>query len=259
MSITPGYICQYDDGNQLKAELELVTALAGGSDLQVPTAKAVNDAIGELDTGGTWGSITGTLAGQTDLQAVLTGLSDGLTGKVDKAPLATQYAIPVTGATAGSLAESSWSLNGATMTGPTASVISAATSLNLSSTFVGIATTSAIGSEKLGVAGDVYVSGDIIGAGKVLFKNTAGDALNTFRLEGYADTMYIVARSAVGSAVGTNVILRTALAGSGEQDQLTIDPAGKVLINSLKTAQSHPTNYKQVYVDTDTGELYRIA
>jgi hypothetical protein len=34
---------------------------------------------------------------------------------------------------------------------------------------------------------------------------------------------------------------------------------GKVQVESLKVAQSHPANYKAVYVDTDTGELYRIA
>lgn len=34
---------------------------------------------------------------------------------------------------------------------------------------------------------------------------------------------------------------------------------GKMLCNSLILAQGHPANYKAVYVDTDTGELYRIA
>ena len=34
---------------------------------------------------------------------------------------------------------------------------------------------------------------------------------------------------------------------------------GKILIKSLKTSQTHPAHYQQVYVNTDTGELYRIA
>jgi hypothetical protein len=40
---------------------------------------------------------------------------------------------------------------------------------------------------------------------------------------------------------------------------VNISAAGKLLVFSLKSAQSHPANYKAVYVDTDTGELYRIA
>jgi len=45
MSTTPDHICQYDDGNLIKAELELVTSLSGGTDSQVPTAAAVNAAV----------------------------------------------------------------------------------------------------------------------------------------------------------------------------------------------------------------------
>jgi len=38
-----------------------------------------------------------------------------------------------------------------------------------------------------------------------------------------------------------------------------ISNTGKVQIEALKSASSHPANYKSVYVNTDTGELYRIA
>ena len=45
MAVTADYLCQYVAGNQLKAELELITALGSGTDSQVPTAAAVDTAI----------------------------------------------------------------------------------------------------------------------------------------------------------------------------------------------------------------------
>jgi len=43
MALTPNYICQYKINNLIKAELELVTTLSGGTDSQVPTAAAVEN------------------------------------------------------------------------------------------------------------------------------------------------------------------------------------------------------------------------
>lgn len=45
MAVTADYLCQYVAGNQLKAELELITALGSGTDSQIPTAAAVETAI----------------------------------------------------------------------------------------------------------------------------------------------------------------------------------------------------------------------
>lgn len=39
----------------------------------------------------------------------------------------------------------------------------------------------------------------------------------------------------------------------------SVRAVGKVHVDTMKSAQTHPTNFKPVYVDTDTGELYRIA
>ena len=42
-------------------------------------------------------------------------------------------------------------------------------------------------------------------------------------------------------------------------ERMRIATDGKIFINSLKVSQTHPDHYQQVYVNTDTGELYRIA
>lgn len=49
----------------------VVTELIGALDTEVPTAKAVADAIDAIVTGVDWGDIGGTLASQTDLQSAL--------------------------------------------------------------------------------------------------------------------------------------------------------------------------------------------
>ena len=40
---------------------------------------------------------------------------------------------------------------------------------------------------------------------------------------------------------------------------VTVGTDKDILIEGLKVASSHPTNYKSVYVNTDTGELYRVV
>lgn len=75
--------------------------------------------------------------------------------------LSTQYAIPVVGAAAGVLSESTWSINGSTMTAPAISEIEATTSLGLDAPFVGIGGATQGGIESLGVTGTVSIFGDV--------------------------------------------------------------------------------------------------
>lgn len=65
---------------------EVVTELLSATDSQIPTAKAVADAIDAVVTGVDWGDIGGTLASQTDLQSALDAKENAIT-----AGTSTQY------------------------------------------------------------------------------------------------------------------------------------------------------------------------
>jgi hypothetical protein len=58
--------------------------------------------------------------------------------------------------------------------------------------------------------------------------NDSGDARNSFRLDGYNDNLFLVARSGAASPLGAGIRFRTADAGQGEIDRMIITPAGNV-------------------------------
>jgi len=153
------------------------------------------------------------------------------------------------------------------MSGPAASVISAATSLNLSSAFVGIGTTSPVGSEKLGVAGDVYVAGDITanataGNGIRITRTSVGDNEKGVLEFGYGGTLHLSASIEAQKLSGgsSNILFYNSAGGNkNASPTMTLNSTNGVLIESLTTASSHPANHKEVHVNTDTGKLYRIA
>ncbi|OVE82746.1 hypothetical protein BVY04_00110, partial [bacterium M21] len=105
-------------------------------------------------------------------------------------------------------------------------------------------TASQYASEKLGVNGEVYVNGSITATQVLIFDNE-GSTGAVFRRGG---TTY--------GTINTDSRHLTFTAFNGASFDFN---SGKVHINSLKTAQTHPTNYSPVYVNDDTGELYRIA
>ncbi len=95
---------------------------------------------------------------------------------------------------------------------------------------VGVGTT--MPQAKLDVRGDVFVGltapPDIVsGAGNNLYvANDTGDANNSFRLDGFADNLYLVARSGKGSQAGAGIVFRTAEAGGGETSRVLIRSNG---------------------------------
>ncbi|MBZ5543019.1 MAG: hypothetical protein LAO07_04985, partial [Acidobacteriia bacterium] len=68
------------------------------------------------------------------------------------------------------------------------------------------------------------------GSKSLYIANDGGDAKNSFRLDGAGDYLYIVAASVSGAAAGSGIIFRTATAGAGESDRMTIWPDGHVTI-----------------------------
>jgi hypothetical protein len=58
--------------------------------------------------------------------------------------------------------------------------------------------------------------------------NKHGDSHNNFRLDGNANTLYIIGRSDSGAKAGVGITFRTAPAGGAELNRVTIDPNGKV-------------------------------
>jgi hypothetical protein len=63
---------------------------------------------------------------------------------------------------------------------------------------------------------------------------------------------------------GTDLVFYTGYVNTGSTPQ-DVEEAGRfdknknLFVEGLKVASSHPSNYKEVYVDTDTGQLYRLA
>ena len=114
---------------------------------------------------------------------------------------------------------------------------------------------------------------DSAGANSTLVISQGTSVNNTFYLGAYSQTYAVAAyqgRSVMYTNTGSGGLVFAARKSTGTVDfyageatpttlAMRIDSSQKVLISSLKAAQSHPTNYKQVYCDTDTGELYRIA
>jgi hypothetical protein len=101
---------------------------------------------------------------------------------------------------------------------------------------VGIGTPAPLAS--LDVRGDVFVGlpsvpVDVSTAQNALYiANDSGDSRNHFRIDGFANNLAIVAHSGTGSPTGASISLRTAAAGGGDTDRVTIDPSGKVSIGA---------------------------
>lgn len=63
--------------------------------------------------------------------------------------------------------------------------------------------------------------------GNVIVDNTGGDSHNSFRVDGFGNTLFLVADSNAGSATGTSIAFRTAAAGAGSGlDRLVIESSG---------------------------------
>lgn len=85
------------------------------------------------------------------------------------------------------------------------------------------------------VTGDVLlgnISNNWGVGGNLWVENSFGDVNNTFRIDGWMDTLYIVANSGTGSSAGTNIVFRTETSGWGEQDRMCIDQEGRVGIGT---------------------------
>ncbi|HXI88842.1 MAG TPA: hypothetical protein VNO24_02395 [Blastocatellia bacterium] len=101
---------------------------------------------------------------------------------------------------------------------------------------VGIGTTAALA--KLDVRGNVFVGLTAVpdntttsGNNIYVADDGGGDPHNSFRIDSFINNFYFVARSGANSTAGAGIVFRTAPAGGGEIDQMTINPSGKVSIN----------------------------
>ena len=100
---------------------------------------------------------------------------------------------------------------------------------------IGIGTTAP--ANKLVVIGDAVIGSQTItvttGNESLYLANNAGDAKNSFRIDAYLNDLAIVGNSDTGSAAGTSISFRTAAAGAGESNRMTIGPGGSVMIYNL--------------------------
>ena len=96
---------------------------------------------------------------------------------------------------------------------------------------------------------------DISVIDRISIGNTAGDVNNTFRLDGYLNSLYIAGGSAAGAVAGTSMVFRTAAAGGGDgTDKLTIGPAGLVTIGGQWNSGHLVMGAYHLWVD-GTGKL----
>lgn len=82
----------------------------------------------------------------------------------------------------------------------------------------------------------IFGSADLTVGGNVYVSNSGGDSNNTCRMDGFQDTLYLVAASNVGAAVGTQVAFQTATAAGTAASRLTIQSSGGVIFNTMPTA-----------------------
>ena len=115
---------------------------------------------------------------------------------------------------------------------------------------VGIGTTTPKG--KLDVNGALLVgsfaNAPAVGSNSLYVSNDGGDPKNSFRIDGYQNTLYISANSAPGASTGTGLVLRTSPAGAGETDALFIDQNGVGTFNYDFTERSHFTVEKSATI-----------
>ena len=96
---------------------------------------------------------------------------------------------------------------------------------------------------------------------------TNGDSLGRWEVSAHDGSTYLTTGRIVFKAEGTvsSGVIPTKMTillmdSSGSLlEALRLDASGNLFIAGLKTAKSHPANYKPVYMNTDTGELYRLA
>jgi hypothetical protein len=60
--------------------------------------------------------------------------------------------------------------------------------------------------------------------------NDGGNTANSLRVDGFQNSLYLIARSGPGSPAGTNIVFRTALPGAGEADHMTLDQFGNLTV-----------------------------
>jgi hypothetical protein len=85
---------------------------------------------------------------------------------------------------------------------------------------------------RLHVGGDIHV-GNVTnpaspGSGSLYLENHGGSVQNSFRLDGWADDLYIVAASAPGTFTAAGIRFRTSDGIQGEVNRMRIDPEGNV-------------------------------
>jgi len=135
-------------------------------------------------------SLTGLQGGDTNEYYHLTSAQHvGLVG------LTNQYQIPVVGASAGVLSESSWSINASTMTGAADSIISASTSLTLTSDVVIDGSLASPGIE-FTAPSELTISGGNVTSTQALHlidteNDDAADDLNSIIATGYSGVIYV--------------------------------------------------------------------
>jgi hypothetical protein len=99
---------------------------------------------------------------------------------------------------------------------------------------IGVGTTAPLA--PLDVRGNVFIglTGDPgpAGANALFLANDFGDSLNSFRIDGANDNLYIIGRSNPGATNDTGIIFRTATKGKQETDQVRIDGAGNMGIGT---------------------------
>jgi hypothetical protein len=82
------------------------------------------------------------------------------------------------------------------------------------------------------LSGNVTIAGSLICGGDVKIANNSGATQNTFRIDGSGNALYIVGDSSAGAATGTQIIFRTAPAGSVGTDRMNINSIGGVTMAS---------------------------
>ena len=105
---------------------------------------------------------------------------------------------------------------------------------------VGIGT--ATPTSRLHVANGDLVIGDVPSPFSVsqnlYIENSGGSTQNTFRIDGFSNDLYLIARSDAGAFFGTGMNFRTAAAGAGELDRMRITPTGLVGIGTTAPEQT---------------------
>jgi hypothetical protein len=92
---------------------------------------------------------------------------------------------------------------------------------------------------RLDVRGDVFVGLTAVpdntttpGNNIYVADDGGGDAHNSFRIDSFSNNFYFVARSGKNSTAGTGIVFRTAPAGGGELDRVSIKSDGTVVTNN---------------------------